>query len=130
MAIDKLEEAAAASGKASDTKSVERSPTTLLVKNLPYTVTQAELQVRLRGLKRYCYNLMRSALSAMLLHGSLMVQHLHKGNMLIKFRHPGSKLQVRARPKQQGCGARRGTRLHFRCYVHLSPSCLLERLWS
>jgi len=65
VAIEKLEEAAAASGKASDTNSVERSPTTLLVKNLPYTVTQAELQVRLRGLKRYCYNLMSSALSGL-----------------------------------------------------------------
>ncbi len=62
VAIEKLEEAAAASGKASDTKSVDRSPTTLLVKNLPYTVTQAELQVRPRGPKRHCYNLMRSAL--------------------------------------------------------------------
>lgn len=45
VAVEKLEEAAAASGKAADSKAVERSPSTLLVKNLPYTVTLQELQV-------------------------------------------------------------------------------------
>lgn len=45
VAVEKLEEAAAASGKAADSKAVERSPTTLLVKNLPYSVTVQELQV-------------------------------------------------------------------------------------
>lgn len=44
--MEKLEEAAAASGKAAGSKAVERSPTTLLVKNLPYSVTLQELQVR------------------------------------------------------------------------------------
>lgn len=44
VAVEKLDEAAAASGKAADSKAVERSPSTLLVKNLPYTVTLQELQ--------------------------------------------------------------------------------------
>ncbi len=37
MDVSKLEAAAAVVGKASATQSVARSPTTLLVKNLPYT---------------------------------------------------------------------------------------------
>lgn len=45
MAVERLEEAAAASGKAAGSSAVERSPTTLLVKNLPYSVTLQELQV-------------------------------------------------------------------------------------
>ena len=44
MDISKLEAAAAAAGKASETKSVARSPTSLLVKNLPYSTTEEELE--------------------------------------------------------------------------------------
>ena len=40
----KLEAAAAASGKASETQSVARSPTVLLVKNLPYSTSEEELE--------------------------------------------------------------------------------------
>jgi hypothetical protein len=45
VAVEQLEAAAAASGKAAGSRAVERSPTTLLVKNLPYSVTLQELQV-------------------------------------------------------------------------------------
>ena len=41
--LDRLEAAAAASGSAATRKSVERSKTTLLVKNLPYSVAEDEL---------------------------------------------------------------------------------------
>ncbi|GAX79039.1 hypothetical protein CEUSTIGMA_g6479.t1 [Chlamydomonas eustigma] len=40
----KLEASAAASGKASETKSVSRSPNVLLVKNLPFSATEEELE--------------------------------------------------------------------------------------
>ncbi len=40
-----LEAAAAAAGKSAARAAVARSPTTLLIKNLPYTATEAELQV-------------------------------------------------------------------------------------
>ena len=43
--MEKLEAAAAAAGKKAETTAVPRSPTTLLVKNLPFSVTQQELQV-------------------------------------------------------------------------------------
>ena len=43
--VDALEGAAAASGKAAAQKRVERSSTALLVKNLPYTASEMELQV-------------------------------------------------------------------------------------
>ena len=43
--VEVLEGAAAASGKAAAQKHVERSGTALLVKNLPYTAAEAELQV-------------------------------------------------------------------------------------
>ena len=45
-----LEAAAAAAGKSAARAAVARSPTTLLVKNLPYTSTETELQVRRRPL--------------------------------------------------------------------------------
>ena len=45
VSVDALESAAAASGKAAAQKQVERSGTVLLVKNLPYTASEAELQV-------------------------------------------------------------------------------------
>ncbi len=40
-----LEAAAAAGGRAAAKTAVARSPTTLLVKNLPYTASEAELEV-------------------------------------------------------------------------------------
>jgi len=43
--VDALESAAAASGKAAAQKRVKRSATALLVKNLPYTASEMELQV-------------------------------------------------------------------------------------
>ena len=43
--VDVLEGAAAASGKAAAQMRIERSGTVLLVKNLPYTACEAELQV-------------------------------------------------------------------------------------
>ena len=45
VSVDALEEAAAASGTAAASKSIARSATALLVKNLPYSATEAELQV-------------------------------------------------------------------------------------
>ena len=47
--VEALEGAAAASGKAAAQKHVERSGTALLVKNLPYTASEAELQVSIFG---------------------------------------------------------------------------------
>lgn len=41
--IPALEAAASASGKASESKTIARSPTVLLVKNLPYTAVEQEL---------------------------------------------------------------------------------------
>ncbi len=50
VAVDQLEAAAAAAGKPRDgegaPRNVARSSTTLLAKNLPWTVTEEELQVR------------------------------------------------------------------------------------
>ena len=46
--VDALESAAAASGKAATQKQVERSGTVLLVKNLPYTASEPDLQVSTR----------------------------------------------------------------------------------
>lgn len=43
--VDALESAAAASGQAASQKRIERSGTVLLVKNLPYTASEPELQV-------------------------------------------------------------------------------------
>lgn len=43
--VDALESAAAVSGKAAAQMRIERSGTVLLVKNLPYTACEAELQV-------------------------------------------------------------------------------------
>ncbi len=43
VSIEVLEEAAAASGKASATHAVQRSPVCLLVKNLPYTASEEDL---------------------------------------------------------------------------------------
>ncbi len=43
VSIDVLEEAAAASGKASATHAVQRSPVCLLVKNLPYSASEEDL---------------------------------------------------------------------------------------
>ena len=43
VAVDALEAAAAASGKASNTHSVQRSPVCLLVKNLPFSATVEDL---------------------------------------------------------------------------------------
>ena len=43
VSIDVLEQAAAASGKASATHAVQRSPVCLLVKNLPYSATEQDL---------------------------------------------------------------------------------------
>ena len=47
--VEALEGAAAASGKAAAQKHIERSGTALLVKNLPYTASEAELQVCIFG---------------------------------------------------------------------------------
>ena len=47
--VEALEGAAAASGKAAAQQHVERSGTALLVKNLPYTASEAELQVSILG---------------------------------------------------------------------------------
>ena len=56
--VDALETAAAASGKAAGQTRVERSGSVLLVKNLPYTASEPELQVLLTQLvssyKRCC----------------------------------------------------------------------------
>ena len=54
--VEALEGAAAASGKAAAQKHVERSGTALLVKNLPYTASEAELQVTALG-GAYCWRL-------------------------------------------------------------------------
>ncbi len=43
--VDTLESAAAASGKAAAQTRIERSGTVILVKNLPYNASEAELQV-------------------------------------------------------------------------------------
>ena len=43
VSVVMLEEAAAASGKASATHAVQRSPVCLLVKNLPYSATEEDL---------------------------------------------------------------------------------------
>ena len=43
MSVDVLEGAAAASGKASSTHSVQRSPVCLIVKNLPYSTSEEDL---------------------------------------------------------------------------------------
>ena len=47
--VESLEEAAAASGRAAAATAVARSATTLLVKNLPYSASEAELQVCVWG---------------------------------------------------------------------------------
>ncbi|GMH38972.1 hypothetical protein BSKO_06870 [Bryopsis sp. KO-2023] len=44
VSVEKMEEAAAAAGKASSSVSVSRSSTTLLIKNLPYMTEREELQ--------------------------------------------------------------------------------------
>lgn len=46
VAIDELEAAAAAAGHGSGAATIARSPTTMLVKNLPFQVTEEELQVK------------------------------------------------------------------------------------
>ncbi len=51
---DALEAAAAAGGSAASQHSVERSSTALLVKNLPYSATEAELEVRAPGKAVLC----------------------------------------------------------------------------
>ena len=50
--VDALETAAAASGKAAAHMRVERSGTALLVKNLPYSASEPELQVPSQTMSR------------------------------------------------------------------------------
>ena len=78
--VDALEGAAAASGKAAGQRRVERSGSVLLVKNLPYTASESELQVtflslmatlpsqiiRLAGLRNCCLAIEQTKPSALL----------------------------------------------------------------
>lgn len=82
--VEALESAAAASGKAAAQTRIERSGTVLLVKNLPYTASEAELQVlshltcALGALTDYSACLMHKLHSCM--HGGCHLLIGHTGN--------------------------------------------------